>query len=81
MAVGAFIERGKIKAVEAEGYIVASLDREGIETPPIQCIHREVYDHLTRYVEESIPEKKYTVGDTVYFFLFPDGTGKIISLI
>lgn len=57
------IERGYILDAAADGgYCVASYDREGIETPPIKPIN----------------DNTYTEGDLVYFFLFPDGTGKII---
>lgn len=45
------------------GYRVASMDRPGIVTPPIS----------------AIGDKTYSTGDSVYFFLFPDGNGKIIS--
>ena len=62
MEKGAFIERGKILAATEAGYSVKSLDRDGIISPPIQ----------------TIDDSTYTVGDTVYFFLFRDGTGKII---
>lgn len=62
MPYGALIERGKIKAAAEGGYIVASFDREGIETPPIKPIN----------------EAEYAVGNEVYFFLFRDGTGRII---
>lgn len=60
---GVNIERGYILDVAANGgYYVASYDREGIETPPIKPISDSIY----------------AKGDLVYFFLFPDGTGKII---
>jgi len=62
MEKGAMIERGYIASVEAGGYCVASCDRAGIQTPPIQPINGNTY----------------TTGDLVYFFLFPDGTGKIL---
>lgn len=62
MPYGALIERGKIKATAEGGYIVASFDREGIETPPIG----------------AWGGAKYDLGDLVYFFLFRDGTGKIL---
>ena len=62
MKYGAIIERGKILTVTADGYTVESLDREGIKSPPIKNI-----DNTT-----------YTMGDMVYFFLFRDGTGRII---
>ena len=62
MEYGAIFERGKILAAAAGRYTVASLDREGIESPPISAINNETY----------------TVGDMVYFFMFRDGTGKIV---
>lgn len=62
MDKGVNIERGYILDVAADGYYVASYDREGIETPPIKPIN----------------DNTYTKGNLVYFFLFPDGTGKII---
>lgn len=60
--MNAAIERGKVLAVTEAGYTVASFDREGIQSPPIQAIDETVY----------------SVGSRVYFFLFPDGTGKIL---
>lgn len=62
MNYGTTIERGRITAATEGGYAVASLDRDGVESPPLAGI-----DNTT-----------YTVGDMVYFFLFRDGTGKII---
>nr|DAU77505.1 MAG TPA: hypothetical protein [Caudoviricetes sp.] len=59
------IERGEIREKTESGYVVASLDREGIETQPIKALE----------------DKEYTVGERVYFFCFQDGTGKIISNI
>lgn len=56
------IERGQIQRVSDDGYIVSSLDREGIVTPNITAIN----------------DNTYSEGDKVYFFIFPDGTGKII---
>lgn len=58
-----YIERGTIKEAAEAGYIVESLDRKGIVSPPIQ----------------PIAETTYTQGDMVLFVLFRDGTGKIIS--
>lgn len=58
-----FIERGSVKEASEAGYIVESLDRKGITSPPIQPIN----------------ETTYTQGDMVLFVLFRDGTGKIIS--
>lgn len=63
MDKGTCIERGCILEAVDGGYRVASYDREGIETTPIKPIN----------------DNTYTKGDMVYFFLFPDGTGKIIS--
>lgn len=65
MEYGAMIERGRITAATEAGCTVASLDREGIESLPIK----------------TDSDDSYTVGDTVYFFLFRDGTGKIICRI
>ena len=63
MDKGVSIERGYILDVAADGaYYVASYDRDGIETTPIK----------------PIDSSTYAKGDMVYFFLFPDGTGKIL---
>lgn len=56
------IERGEIAEVSGNGYIVKSLDRDGITTPPLEALHEETY----------------SVGDKVYYFYFRDGTGRII---
>ena len=61
----ASIERGKVLTATADGYTVASLDREGLESPPIV----------------PIDNTSYTVGDTVCFFMFRDGTGKILCKV
>ena len=58
------IERGKIVEVTGSGYIVESLDRKGIVSPPIT----------------PIDSNTYAVTDMVLFVLFNDGTGKIISI-
>ncbi len=63
-AYGAVIERGTIKSTGTGGYIVSSLDRDGIETPEIGPVTEN---------------ETYAVNDRVYFFLFPDGNGKIIG--
>lgn len=60
---GATIERGEILTAAAGKYTVKSLDRDGIESPPIEAIHDDL---------------EYESGDKVYFFLYKDGTGKII---
>ncbi|MDO4647634.1 MAG: hypothetical protein Q4B26_03205 [Eubacteriales bacterium] len=57
------IERGVVKEVTADGYIIASLDRDGITTPPILS----AYQNMT-----------FEVGEKVYFFYFNDGTGRIL---
>ena len=59
---GAPIERGKIAEVLTGGYKVDNLDRTGLTS-------REI---------TGIDNTAYTVGDIVYFFMFRDGTGKII---
>lgn len=59
---GTTVERGKIAEAVSGGYRVSDLDRPG----------------LTSGVITGIDNTAYTVGDTVYFFLFRDGTGKII---
>lgn len=62
---GASIERGLIRQATDSGFIVESYDRKGLTTPPIQAIW----------------QKTYSAGDRVYFFLFDDGSGKIIALM
>lgn len=61
-AAGTLIERGKIAEVANGGYRVANLDRPG----------------LTSRVITGIDNTTYTANDIVYFFMFRDGTGKII---
>ena len=60
------IERGKITAVSADGYSIASIDRYGIETPPLKALEYGQSDG-------SVP--------TFYYFVFRDGTGRIICAI
>ena len=57
------IERGRVTVADSSGYIVESLDRAGMLSPPLIPVNEEA---------------TYTVGDTVFFFLFPDGTGRIL---
>lgn len=38
---GALVERGTIKSIESAGYIVASLDRKGIVSPPLGAVDDE----------------------------------------
>ena len=61
-AAGTLIERGRIAEAVAGGYRVENLDRPG----------------LTSRVITGIDNTAYAVGNTVYFFLFRDGPGKII---
>lgn len=56
------IRRGKITSSADEGYEIDDLDRKGIHIPPLK----------------SVDNSKYTIDDIVYFFYFPDGTGKIL---
>lgn len=60
------IERGEIASTSADGYIVTSLDREGIETPPLKPVNRD---------------ETFEIGEKVYFFFFKDGTGRIICAV
>ena len=57
------IERGKILSVSNGEYIIASLDRDGIVTPPLKPVQAS---------------DTYSAGDMVYFFYFKDGTGRIL---
>lgn len=88
MGYGALIERGEILTVEEDGYTVKSLDRDGVETPPIRRLadvdyrgdvvrlNREPVTLLDR--GDAAREDRYEAGERVYFFLFRDGTGKIL---
>ena len=60
---GAPIERGVIVSADETGYIVASRERDGIESRPIQAMGGAVY----------------SAGDKVLFCLFHDGTGIILA--
>lgn len=62
---GATVERGRIVHVTDAGYLVVSLDRAG----------------LVSGVITGTDDTAYQMGDMVYFFLFRDGTGKIICRI
>ena len=59
---GTVVERGKIITASGGLYTVSSYDRDGVETPPIT----------------AFLNLEYQVGDQVYFFLFSDGSGRII---
>jgi len=58
------IERGTVKGTEGGGYLVESMDRAGLTTPPLKALRSGV---------------SYSAGDRVYFFMFDDGDGKIIG--
>lgn len=60
---GAAIERGEVAEASADGYRVRSMTREGITTPIIP----------------AIGDAEYAVGDRVYFFIFEDGHGAILT--
>ncbi len=60
---GAAIERGRIISAEDNKYSVMSYSRDGITTPPLP----------------SIGNAAYSIGDCVYFFMFPDGHGAILA--
>lgn len=62
-AYGAVIERGIVLVVTPAGYKVKSLTRDGITTPAIPAINGGTF----------------AVGDRVYFFLFDDGRGGVLS--
>ena len=72
---GARIERGTQKKLVSDGWIVASLDQKGIETQPMQPM--EILK-LTGTIE-GLSKTVYQAGDRVYYFVFPDGTGRIIG--
>lgn len=61
----AAIERGRIASAADGKYTIESTDRPGMTTPPIQ----------------SMNEEEYAAGEAVCFFLFPDGTGRIMCKI
>jgi hypothetical protein len=58
------IERGWIAEASNGFYRVASYGRSGLVTP---------------WIVPLDPEAEYTAGDKVYFFLFDDGTGRILG--
>lgn len=61
---GAALERGVIEKIENGKYRVSSLTRDGIASMPIKSINET---------------DTYSIGDKVYFFLFDDGDGLILS--
>lgn len=73
MSLGAIIERGKVKEKKEGKYVIESTDRAGVITPPL-----DVTKHVLLKDEMYAKPEKFEVGDKVYFFMFPDGTGRII---
>lgn len=61
---GSTLERGVIEKIENGKYRVSSLTRDGISSMPIKSANET---------------DTYSIGDTVYFFLFNDGDGLILS--
>lgn len=59
---GARLERGLVLEARETGYVVRSLDRDGIVTPAIPAMGSAAFGE----------------GDKVIFFLFRDGTGMIV---
>lgn len=57
------IERGQVAEVKDGSYIIASLDRDGIVTPPLLPISET---------------DMYLPGDKVFYFYFSDGSGRVI---
>lgn len=60
---GAPVERGIILEATGAGYKVQSLTRDGITSPDIPAIGTNTF----------------SVGDKVFFFLFDDGGGGVLS--
>lgn len=61
---GSTLERGVIEKIEDGKYRVSSLTRDGIVSMPIKSANET---------------DTYSIGDKVYFFLFDDGDGLILS--
>lgn len=61
---GSTLERGVIEKIENGKYRVSSLTRDGIVSMPIKSKNET---------------DTYSIGDKVYFFLFDDGDGLILS--
>ena len=60
---GAIIERGIVSEAQNGAYTVVSCDRPGVVTPPLKTINS-----TTLYAD-----------DRVFFFMFKDGSGRIID--
>ena len=85
---GALIERGTVKAKNAnDEYTVESIDRPGITTQPLPFLFGRIDKREVRVYDNddllsawqcrtttAIP----VVGDRVYFFMFEDGSGRVI---
>ncbi len=75
---GSVIERGEIKEVKGNQYIIRSYDRDGVITPPLPVFLDPPWaDGCT--VEDCPQHCRaiYQQGDKVCFTMFPDGTGFI----
>ena len=57
------IERGVVISASGGKYVLSSLDRDGIETPPLLPL---------------MSEDTFSVGDIVCYFYFNDGSGRVI---
>lgn len=60
---GAHVERGIVKEVADGGYRVDSYTRDGIVTPALP----------------ALPGAAFEVGNRVYYVMFDDGCGLILS--
>lgn len=58
------IERGEVLEATQDGYIIASIDRDGIITPPLKAL---------------IGGKSFSVGEKVCYFIFKDGFGRVFD--
>lgn len=61
---GAPLERGVIEKIENGKYRVSSITRDGIKSLPMRALSAG---------------DAFSVGDIVYFFLFSDGNGIILT--
>lgn len=78
---GAAIERGEIIYAVGTHYVVKSLSRDGIESPPIPALPLVAEVYMDEYRGPQFFHKEYAAGDRVYFFLFGDGQGMILAAI
>lgn len=62
---GAMMERGEIAEKTDEGYRVKSYDRDGVVTAALP----------------AMDGKTFGIGQKVYFFMFPDGSGLVVAAL